>query len=107
VWHYAAETAKVVFPEGRRNDDLARLATFLAEVPAGRTRTEVSGLFNRNRTVEQIDELLDELGRHGHLVVTKDPHQVGPGRPTQRYYWTGAVQDGGIWGLLRRYERTI
>jgi len=106
LWHYAAETAKLVFPEGQRNDDLHRLAAFLADVPAGRTRTEISALFGRNRDADAIDAMLRELDRHGHLVVTREQPRNGPGRPTQRFFWSGTVHDGGVWALLRRYEKT-
>lgn len=103
VWHYAAETAKGVFPEGRPSDDLTRLAEFLTE-PGGRTATDVIKLFRGNRTSREIGHLMAQLERYGKLTRTTEP-RTGPGRPTHRYAWSGRLESS-VWEVLQRHSAT-
>lgn len=92
VWQYAAASARHVFGDLGARTDLERLARYLADSPTGRTRSEIIGLFSRNRSADEITALVGELVRRGD-AQTETERSGKAGRPTERAYWTGAPAD--------------
>ena len=93
VWQYSVATARLVFPEGAMAATTNRLYAYVvAAGPAGRTRSEISHLFHRNKTARELDVFLTELERHGYLTQTREDPD-GRGRPTIRVTWTGRHRD--------------
>ncbi len=90
VWAYAAASARRVFGAAHQTD-VEKLSAYLADGGGGRTRTEIRDLFGRHKSGKQIDAMLAELERAGH--VTQEEDRSGPGRPVVRAYWTGPAQD--------------
>ncbi len=65
VWEYAEESAAYIFGASMGDPVADKILAALREGPNGMTRTEISGLFKRNRNVDQICSalaLLDERG---------------------------------------------
>jgi hypothetical protein len=88
VWQYAADTARLLFGDTRRAMEVRRLALFIADaLAAGRTRTEVSLFFGRNKSADEIDELLGRLEHTGQITFISEGSSGG--RPSTRYRWTG------------------
>lgn len=101
VWHYATQSARLIFPEGRRADDMERLAKFLALAGGGRTRTQITQFFAKNRRADELDAMLEEYEMHGQVERAVE-YREGPGRPTVRYQWTGQERDP-VLAVLRRH----
>jgi uncharacterized protein DUF3987 len=91
LWKYCADSARVLFGDLSGSSDLDRLADFIASASEGRTATEVSGLFGRNKPSAELSKLLDELVNLGDVVREED-RKTG-GRPTTRYLWVGLPRD--------------
>jgi hypothetical protein len=89
VWHYASETAKLLFADARRRSDLERLAEYIADAKY-RTGNDIYNFFGRNKTREEIKEMLDDLEGRGD--VGSEAVRTG-GRPETRWWWTGAPRD--------------
>lgn len=103
VWHYASETARLVFGASQRSTDIERLRAFLAAAGGGRTRTEVVDLFGRNKSAADLDRMLEDLESKGDVGV--DVENAGLGRPVTRYWWTGVARDA-VGELLSAHEST-
>jgi len=104
LWQYSAATARLVFPEGSARVVMERLAGFLATAgDAGRTRTEITQHFARNKSAGELGALLDEFERHGQVTIAKEGRD-GAGRPALRYRWVGRNLDPMAELLARYYE---
>lgn len=90
VWHYASETARLVFADTTRRNDIDRLRDFIAGAGGGRTRNEIYNLFGRNKSGAEIDELLADLENRGDVGTETES---SGGRPVTRHWWTGAPRD--------------
>lgn len=90
VWAYAAASARRVLGAARESD-AQRLAAFLAGSSGGRTRTEIRDLFGRNKPSREIDAMLADFERAGHIAQEAD--RTGPGRPATLTYWSGPAPD--------------
>lgn len=90
VWHYAAETAKLMFSDAQRLTDEERLAAYIAQASGGRNRTEIYNFFRRNKTGGELDRMIGELEGRGD--VTSETTSTG-GRPLTLVHWTGAPRD--------------
>jgi len=87
VWLYCEASARCIFA-GLAVSKVERMATQINEAlgEAGRlglTRTEISGLFNRNATTPEIDAALDHLKQRGLARIV--PGTGGVGRPSERW----------------------
>lgn len=103
VWQYAARSARVLFPDETRRDDLQRLAGFISEAgAAGCTATDVSRFFRKNKAGDELRAMVDELTRGGQVEEVKET-RAGGGRPASRFRWTGKHLDP-ITELLQKYE---
>jgi len=102
LWHYSAQTARMIFADSRRLNEHQRLAEFIAGAGGGRTANEIVDFFGRNKPAHEIQALLEPLERRGD--VTREAERGdGPGRPITRFFWTGAPRDG-VSELLDRYS---
>ena len=74
IWKYAADSARRIFGDATGNPVADRIMKKLRATPEGLIRTEISKVFQRHQTKEQIDSalaLLVELGRvHSRLEPT-------------------------------------
>jgi hypothetical protein len=101
VWHYAAESARRLFSDGRQRDDLERLAEYIAGAGGGRTRTEIFvECFGRNKLRPQLDSMFDRLLDRGDIA---EEREETAGRPVTRFLWTGAPRNA-VAELLERYR---
>jgi hypothetical protein len=102
VWHYAAESARLYFADGRTRDDAERLAEYIASAHS-RTGTEIYNFFKRNKSRAEIQMLLGQLMDRGD--VGEDVDKATGGRPVSRFMWVGAPRDA-VEELLeqRRWE---
>jgi hypothetical protein len=82
VWEYCEASARYIFGDALGDpvaDDILRA---LRESPTGLTRTQISDLFGRNRTKNQIGPALATLLEHGRVRVEREPT---PGRDAERW----------------------
>ncbi len=102
LWHYSAQTARMIFADSRRLSEHQRLAEFIAGAGGGRTAGEIVDFFGRNKSADEIRVLLEPLERCGDIAREAERND-GPGRPVTRFFWTGAPRDG-VSELLERYS---
>ncbi|MDQ0339701.1 hypothetical protein J2S00_002494 [Caldalkalibacillus uzonensis] len=84
VFEYCLESTKFIFgqPERFKDDERAkRLLIELKRNPQGMTRTEVSDLFNRNLSKQEIDNLVKKLSDAGYVTIKEIKRPTG--RPVQ------------------------
>nr|WP_042182592.1 DUF3987 domain-containing protein [Kibdelosporangium sp. MJ126-NF4]CEL15092.1 hypothetical protein [Kibdelosporangium sp. MJ126-NF4]CTQ93314.1 hypothetical protein [Kibdelosporangium sp. MJ126-NF4] len=96
---YAADTAKDVFGDLSGDSDLDKLSAGIRRAgPKGMTQTEVSALFGRNRSTEQINTLIAQLTEQGaaHMRI----HKPARGRPTNVLVWNEQHHNDPITDLL-------
>ncbi len=98
VWHYAAQSARLVFGSGRR-DDAGRLAEYLASAAGGRSLTDIAAFFRRNKSRGEIHAMITHFEDRGD--VTREERATG-GRPVTLLHWTGAPLDA-VGELLDRH----
>jgi hypothetical protein len=103
VWRYAVASAKLVFPEAKSVG--TQLEDFLvAAGDAGRTRTEISAQFGRNRPAGELNAMLEEMELHRRVALTKEGRD-GAGRPALRYRWIAGARDPMGDLLLKYWDR--
>jgi len=87
VWHYAACTARLVFPESK--NDLTRLSDLVARAGQdGLTRSDITTALARNRRASELAEMVGALITRG-LITEETERPTGPGRPATSYRATG------------------
>ncbi len=99
VVKYAADTARDVFGDLSGDNDLDKLSAGLRQAgPKGMTQTEVSALFGRNRSTEQINSLIGQLTEQNAAHI----HKTTParGRPTTVLVWNEQHHSDPITELL-------
>lgn len=89
VWHYAAESARLVFGSARR-DAAVQLREYIASAAGGRTRTDVLNFFGRNKSAAEISRMIAELEECGDVTAEQVETK---GRPATLLHWTGAPLD--------------
>jgi hypothetical protein len=99
LWHYSAQTARLIFSDSRRLNEHQRLAAFIAGARS-RTATEVNDFFGRNKTAEEIKAIVGELEAAGDVTRETD-NDAGRGRPVVRFFYTGVPTDAVSELLLR------
>lgn len=65
LWKYAEESARLVFGNSLGNPVEDKILDALQKSKDGLTRTDIRDLFNRNKSVHQIDQALSALSRKG------------------------------------------
>jgi len=80
---------------------MERLTRFVAEAgPAGRTATDISRLFQKNRSREELRSMVEELAKAGQV---EEIREATTGRPVTRFRWVGKDLDP-MTVLLQKYE---
>ena len=79
VWRYAEDSARFIFGESSGDKNADRLLRVLKDQPAGLTRTEISHLFDRHLSADELERAIDVLS--GSVEVIKA--STG-GRPVER-----------------------
>jgi hypothetical protein len=101
VWHYASESARAFFDDGRRRDETERLIAYL-QGAASRTGTEVyRECFGGNVPHATVKGIVDRLVDRGDVALEVD-RDTG-GRPASRFSWVGAPADA-VAELLDRWR---
>jgi len=75
LWEYAERSCAYIFGDATGNPDADVILKALRNTSAGLTRTEINGLFGRNRPANTIAHALDELESVG--LVRSDPVATG------------------------------
>ena len=72
IWKYADDSAKYLFAQASEEDPVAdKILEFLKDKPEGLTQTDISSLFNRNKTAKQIKFALEKLSANGAIMYTQ------------------------------------
>lgn len=87
LWDYVQQSARKVFGTSRLIG-LDKLSAALRSAKS-MTKTEIHELFGRNESGQQIDAWVMTLMDDGD-VTAEVAHNGKQGRPTTRYFWTGA-----------------
>ena len=87
VWAYCDESASLIFGDRLGHPIADEILFALVQKPDGMTRTEISSLFARHRTADQISEALAMLQRTGRAKFTI---RVTGGRPLEIWFAVGA-----------------
>ena len=86
VWAYSDESAYLVFGDSLGDPVADDIITALRRSPAGMTRTDISNLFGRNRTADQIGAALVRLLGLG---LARFEQQHTHGRSAETWFATG------------------
>jgi hypothetical protein len=86
VWEYAERSVRHIFGSKMGDPAADRVIDALHDHPAGMTRTEISALFGRNMSSNQIERALHFLKAHGHASPVQE---TTGGRPVERWRLTG------------------
>jgi hypothetical protein len=84
VWHYCEESCRFIFGSriGNSTADDILIALRRCAEGGGLTRTEISGLFQRHRSSNQINNALSTLAELG---LARPMQQSSSGRPSERW----------------------
>ena len=82
VWEYCERSVRHIFGEKMGDPIADRIVDALRDHPVGLTRTEISNLFGRHMSGNQIERALQHLKSHGHASPVEEP--TG-GRSTERW----------------------
>ncbi len=88
-WQYAEDSARYIFGD-LRGEPIADtiLEELRTRAPDGLTKSEISGLFNRNVTAKKINAAIKDLEASG-LVRSEQEEHEGPGRKRTVFYAAG------------------
>jgi hypothetical protein len=89
VWDYCENSARYIFGEALGYPDADRILAELRTNSEGLTRTQISGLFGRNRTQEEIGNALARLEECGLAVRVV---RATSGRPEQLWIARGSTK---------------
>jgi DNA replicative helicase MCM subunit Mcm2 (Cdc46/Mcm family) len=90
VWDYCENSARYIFGDALGYPDADRILQELRANSVGLTRTEISGLFRRNRTQEEIANALARLEERGLAMRTVRPTS---GRPEELWITGGGTKE--------------
>ncbi|MCO7193959.1 DUF3987 domain-containing protein [Pseudonocardia sp. McavD-2-B] len=102
---YSIRSAQHVFGANSAPGDLGKLSNALeAAGEQGLTRTEMSKLFARNKSADQINALVAELVDAGQAYETEEKQEGSRGRPTVRTIWQPTTEpEADLEDLLDRF----
>lgn len=86
LWDYCEASARYVFGNATGDPVADRIEAELEAEPDGLTKTDLSHLFKRNKSSEEIERSLSLLERHGRII--KRTESTG-GRPAERWFLDG------------------
>ena len=84
VWEYAEASALYVFGEATGDPDADKVFAALKDLESGMTRTEVSELFGRNKSRQDLDRIREALIKAGKLRVSLNTEN-GSKKPVERW----------------------
>lgn len=84
LWQYAEESARLVFGDAVGDETADAILRALETRPGGMTRTDINGLFGRNKASSDIGRALGALVQLGRAHATHEGSYEG-GRPSQRW----------------------
>lgn len=87
VWRYCEASCRYIFGDATGNADADAILAALRSDYRGKTRSEISLLFARNRSKRDIDLALALLERQGRAAMYREKAD-GRGRPTERWVVT-------------------
>jgi len=87
VWEYAEASALYIFGDATGDPDADKVLSALKGTQGGMTRTEISELFGRNRSRQELDSIRAALIKAGRLNVTLGS-EGGSKKPVER--WSAA-----------------
>jgi hypothetical protein len=87
VWEYAEASALYIFGEATGDPDADKVLTALKDTEGGMTRTEVSELFGRNKSRQELDRIREALVKAGRVRVSLNA-EGGSKKPVER--WSAA-----------------
>jgi hypothetical protein len=88
VWKYCESSAKFIFGDATGNPVADTILKALRDTAEGLTRSEISGLFDRNKTAATLETALTLLAGEGRAKQVRDLGR--PGRPPERWVAVGA-----------------
>jgi len=83
LWEYSEASVEYVFGDRLGDPDADAILSALRTSPNGLTRTEISNLFNRNRSAAQIQRALTSLAQKQLITAIVMPTD---GRPVERWF---------------------
>ena len=86
LWRYCEDSARYIWGDSTGHSDADRILRELRQHSAGRTRTSIRDLFQRNRTESEISRALAVLEEH-RLARSEKEGDTG-GRDTERWFAT-------------------
>jgi hypothetical protein len=93
VWEYAEASTAFIFGDRLGDPDADAILAALRASPLGLSRTEISGLFMRNRSANQIQRALEALMRANLAECVIDA--TGDGRPVERWVARTSTKGAG------------
>jgi hypothetical protein len=84
LWRYSEASARWIFGDTLGDPVADTILAALRRDPAGLTRTEISGLFDRHRKAGEIDVALRSLA--GQQLVHRRKEPCEGGRPAERWF---------------------
>jgi hypothetical protein len=91
VWKYSQASVRFIFDRDQSAHDASAIHDALVMKPSGMTRTELSALFARNKSVGDIEQALSRLAARG--LAHKEKVTSTKGRPAERWLAAGAHAD--------------
>lgn len=85
VWEYAEASALYVFGEATGDPDADKVLAILKDAEDGMTRTEVSELFGRNKSRQELDRIREALIKAEKLRVSLKT-EGGSKKPVERWF---------------------
>jgi hypothetical protein len=83
VWRYCDDSAKYIFGDALGDPTADEILRALRATPAGMTRTEISALFDRHRSVGELSRALLVLHNRG---LVRFELQKTKGRPVEKWF---------------------
>ena len=87
VWEYAERSVRHIFGSKMGDPAADRIVDALRDHPAGISRTEISALFGRHMSANQIERALQYLKAHRQATPVQE---TTGGRPTERWRLAGS-----------------
>jgi hypothetical protein len=82
VWQYSEDSARYIFGEQLGDPVADTILAAIKESAQGLTRTEIHGLFGKNKSAERIEQALTLLLEHGRIVMRREKTA---GRPRETF----------------------
>ncbi|MDQ3317093.1 MAG: DUF3987 domain-containing protein, partial [Actinomycetota bacterium] len=85
VWEYAEKSALYMFGDTTGDPDADKVLSTLKGTEDGMTRTEVSDLFGRNKSRQELDRIREALLKADKILISLS-NEGGSKKPVERWY---------------------